>query len=45
MYRSGRDVWARLLLCTPQDLDMATVEQYLHNLYRVRPDFLCNVVT
>ncbi len=43
MYRSGRDVWAPELLARRTDLDMAMVEKYLHNLYRVRPDFVYSV--
>ena len=43
MYRSGRDVWAPELLKHRPDLTMATVEAYLHALYRVRPDFLYSV--
>jgi hypothetical protein len=38
---SGRDVvWAPELLARRPDLTMAMVEKYLHNLYRVRPDFV-----
>ena len=40
MYNSGRDVWAPELLARRPDLNMAIVEKYLHNLYRVRPDFV-----
>ena len=40
MYRSGTDVWAPELLARRPDLTMATIESYLHNLYRVRPDFV-----
>jgi pimeloyl-ACP methyl ester carboxylesterase len=43
MYNSGRDVWAPELLPKRPDLNMAQVEQYLHNLYRVNPDFLYSV--
>ena len=43
MYRSGRDVWAPELLPRRPDLTMATIEQYLHNLYRERPDFVYSV--
>jgi pimeloyl-ACP methyl ester carboxylesterase len=43
MYRSGKDVWAPELLARRSDLTMAQVEQYLHNLYRVNPDFLYSV--
>jgi pimeloyl-ACP methyl ester carboxylesterase len=43
MYTSGRDVWAPELLARRPELTMLTVEQYLHNLYRVRPDFVYSV--
>jgi pimeloyl-ACP methyl ester carboxylesterase len=43
MYRSGRDVWAPELLKRRPDVTMATIEAYLHNLYRARPDFAYSV--
>src|SRR5712672_700368 len=43
MYRSGKDVWAPELLARRPDLNMATIEAYLHNLYRARPDFVYSV--
>src|SRR5215467_6062640 len=43
MYNSGRDNWAPELLARRPDLNMATIETYLHNLYRVRPDFVYSV--
>lgn len=43
MYRSGQEVWAPELLEGRSDLDQDTVDQYLHNLYRVNPDFLYSV--
>jgi pimeloyl-ACP methyl ester carboxylesterase len=43
MYDSGRDVWAKELLGRRPDVSMATIEQYLHDLYRVRPDFVYSV--
>ncbi len=43
MYRSGRDVWAPELLKRRPDLTMATIEAYLHELYRERPDFVYSV--
>ena len=43
MYRSGKDVWAPELLAQRSDLEMAAVEKYLHNLYRVQPDFVYSV--
>ena len=43
MYDSGRDVWAKEFLGRRPDVSMETIEQYLHNLYRVRPDFVYSV--
>jgi pimeloyl-ACP methyl ester carboxylesterase len=43
MYNSGRDVWAPELLARRPDLNMGMVEKYLHDLYRVQPDFLYSV--
>ena len=43
MYRSGEEVWAPELLAGRSDLSEASVGQYLHNLYRVNPDFLYSV--
>jgi len=43
MYRSGRDGWAPGLLAQRSDLEQGAVDQYLHNLYRVTPDFLYSV--
>jgi pimeloyl-ACP methyl ester carboxylesterase len=43
MYDSGRDVWAKEFLGRRPDVSMASIEQYLHNLYRVRPDFVYSV--
>jgi pimeloyl-ACP methyl ester carboxylesterase len=43
MYDAGRNVWAKDFLGRRPDVSMATVEQYLHNLYRVRPDFVYSV--
>lgn len=43
MYNAGRDVWAPELLARRPDLTMATIESYLHNLYRARPDFVYSV--
>ncbi len=43
MYNSGRDVWAPELLARRSEVSMATVEAYLHNLYRVRADFVYSV--
>ena len=43
MYESGRGVWAKEFLERRPDVSMAAIEQYLHNLYRVRPDFVYSV--
>ena len=43
MYRSGRDVWAPEFRKRRPDVTMATIETYLHNLYRARPDFVYSV--
>ncbi|MGA9866130.1 MAG: alpha/beta hydrolase [Acetobacteraceae bacterium] len=43
MYNSGRDVWAPELRARRPDVSMATIESYLHNLYRARPDFVYSV--
>ncbi|MFT5389940.1 MAG: pimeloyl-ACP methyl ester carboxylesterase [Gammaproteobacteria bacterium] len=43
MYRSGRDGWAPELLTTRPDLSEDAIEPYLHNLYRLNPDFLYSV--
>jgi pimeloyl-ACP methyl ester carboxylesterase len=43
MYVSGRDAWAPELLVQRPELTMAAVEAYLHNLYRVWPDFVYSV--
>jgi pimeloyl-ACP methyl ester carboxylesterase len=43
MYDAGRDVWAKNFLERRPDVPMATIEQYLHNLYRARPDFVYSV--
>jgi len=43
MYESGRDVWAKEFLERRPDVSTATIEQYLHNLYRVQPDFVYSV--
>ena len=39
MYDAGKTVWARELRERQGDVSMETIETYLHNLYRVRPDF------
>ena len=43
MYDSGRDVWAKEFRERRPDVSMETIEKYLHNLYRVRPDFVYSV--
>ena len=43
MYDAGRDAWAKELRARRPDVSMATIEKYLHNLYRVQPDFVYSV--
>jgi pimeloyl-ACP methyl ester carboxylesterase len=43
MYDLSRDVWAKEFLARRPDVSMETIEKYLHNLYRVRPDFVYSV--
>jgi pimeloyl-ACP methyl ester carboxylesterase len=43
MYTSGRDVWAPEFRKRQPDVSMETIERYLHNLYRARPDFVYSV--
>src|SRR5882757_3123746 len=43
MYDSGRDVWAKELRERRPDVSMEAIEKYLHNLYRMRPDFVYSV--
>src|SRR4051812_14194514 len=43
MYDAGRDVWAKELRGRRPDVSMETIEKYLHNLYRARPDFVYSV--
>lgn len=43
MYNSGRDNWAPQLLAQRPKLTMETCEAYLHNLYRLQPDFAYSV--
>ncbi len=43
MYNMGIEVWAPDLLARRPDVTMEVVEQYLHNLYRIQPDFLYSV--
>ena len=43
MYNSGKGVWAKEFRDRRPDVSMATIEAYLHSLYRVRPDFVYSV--
>jgi pimeloyl-ACP methyl ester carboxylesterase len=43
MYNLSRDVWAKELRERRPEVSMETIEKYLHNLYRVRPDFVYSV--
>jgi pimeloyl-ACP methyl ester carboxylesterase len=43
MYTLSRDVWAKDFRTRQPDVSMETIETYLHNLYRVRPDFVYSV--
>jgi pimeloyl-ACP methyl ester carboxylesterase len=43
MYDAGRDVWAKELRGRRPDVTMETIEKYLHNLYRLQPDFVYSV--
>jgi pimeloyl-ACP methyl ester carboxylesterase len=43
MYDAGMTVWAKELRERRPDVSMETIEKYLHNLYRVRPDFVYSV--
>ena len=43
MYDSGMDLWGPELCARRPDVTMETVEQYLHNLYRIQPDFMYSV--
>ena len=43
MYDLSRDVWAKEFRAKRPDVSMATIENYLHALYRVRPDFAYSV--
>ena len=43
MYNAGRDVWAKELRARQPDVSTETIEKYLHNLYRTRPDFVYSV--
>jgi hypothetical protein len=43
MYNSGLNGWAKEFRERRPDVPLATIEKYLHNLYRVRPDFVYSV--
>ena len=43
MYDAGRDSWGPDLCSHRTDVTMETVEGYLHNLYRLQPDFMYSV--
>jgi pimeloyl-ACP methyl ester carboxylesterase len=43
MFNAGKTVWAKEFLERRPDVTMETIEKYLHNLYRVRPDFVYSV--
>jgi hypothetical protein len=43
MYDSGRDVWAPEFRKRQPNVSVETIEKYLHNLYRTRPDFVYSV--
>lgn len=43
MYDSGRDSWGPELCARRDDVTPEIVAQYLHNLYRIQPDFVYSV--
>ena len=43
MYDLSRDVWAKEFRERRPEVSMETIEKYLHNLYRARPDFVYSV--
>ena len=43
MYDSGHNLWGPELCANRDDVTMEIVDQYLHNLYRVQPDFMYSV--
>jgi pimeloyl-ACP methyl ester carboxylesterase len=43
MYDLSRDVWAKEFRARRPDVSTETIDKYLHNLYRVRPDFVYSV--
>jgi len=43
MYNSGLNGWVKEFRERRPDVPMETIQKYLHNLYRVRPDFVYSV--
>jgi pimeloyl-ACP methyl ester carboxylesterase len=43
MYDAGKTGWAKELRERRPDVSMETIEKYLHNLYRLQPDFVYSV--
>jgi pimeloyl-ACP methyl ester carboxylesterase len=43
MYNAGKTAWAKELRERRPDVSMETIEKYLHNLYRLRPEFVYSV--
>jgi pimeloyl-ACP methyl ester carboxylesterase len=43
MYDAGKTVWAKEMRDRRPEISMETIEKYLHNLYRVQPDFVYSV--
>jgi pimeloyl-ACP methyl ester carboxylesterase len=43
MYNTSRDGWAKELRARRPDVSEETIDKYLHNLYRVQPDFVYSV--
>jgi pimeloyl-ACP methyl ester carboxylesterase len=43
MYDAGKTVWARELRERKPDVSMESIEKYLHDLYRARPEFVYSV--
>jgi pimeloyl-ACP methyl ester carboxylesterase len=43
MYDLSRDVWGKDFRGRRPDVSVETIEKYLHNLYRVQPDFVYSV--
>src|SRR5579871_6607161 len=43
MYDAGKTVWAKELRERKPDVSMESIEKYLHDLYRARPEFVYSV--